>query len=321
MNRRLLIIFISAGLLAGTVGGSWAVHAESRASSNLFAVVDKAGNLVAGGGVSSVTHLGTGQYEVTFVSDVSQCAYLATTRHVYSQAIQAYTAGGHLSANGVYVETKNQGGGLTDGVFHLVVVCGGAGTDFAVVGYSADLVRSSGASLSSLGAGRYELTFLTDISHCAYLATVGDPGNGLVFAPSGVYTGTGSTVTSVYVETKNPGGGLQDGIPFHLGVICAEAADVRVAVVGGNGLIDRGSPLTSSFRLDRGEYKVVTNTSIKLCAKVITRGSIDKDVPFTPATVEVRGGPGPNTVGVEVRNLLFFGGDVINQEFHTAIVC
>ena len=29
-----------------------------------------------------------------------------------SQATQAYTAGGHLDANGVYVETKNQSGGL-----------------------------------------------------------------------------------------------------------------------------------------------------------------------------------------------------------------
>jgi hypothetical protein len=45
------------------------------------------------------------------------------------------------------------------------------------------------------------------------------------------------------------------------------------------------------------------------------------DVPFTPATVEIRWGPAANTVGVQVRDLLFFGGDLINQEFHAAIVC
>ena len=87
------------------------------APSHLLAVVDLNGGLTSGNNVASVTKLGTGQYEVTFTSDVSQCAYLATTSNAYSQAIQAYTAGGHLSANGVYVETKNQGGGLTDLAF------------------------------------------------------------------------------------------------------------------------------------------------------------------------------------------------------------
>jgi hypothetical protein len=321
MSRKLLMIVLIASLLLAAASPSAVVLAGGRASSNLFAVVDKSGNLVSGGGVSSVTHLGTGQYEVTFITEVSQCAYLATTRHTYSQAIQAFTAGGHLSANGVYVETKNQGGGLTDGVFNLVVVCGGVGMDFAVVGYDAELVRSSGASLVALGSGRYEVTFGSDIAHCAYLATVGDPGNGLVFNPAGAYTGSGPTTATVYVETKNIAGGLQDGVPFHLGVICPEAADARVAVVLVNGVIDRGSPLTSSFRLDRGEYKVVTNASIALCAKIATRGSVDTDVPFTPATVEIKGGPAANTVGIQVRDLLFFGGDLINQEFHAAIVC
>jgi hypothetical protein len=51
------------------------------------------------------------------------------------------------------------------------------------------------------------------------------------------------------------------------------------------------------------------------------RGSADADVPFTPATVEIKGGPATDTAGVQVRDLLFFGGNLLNEEFHAAIVC
>jgi len=157
------------------------------ASPNLFASVAGNGTLVNGNNVSSVTHIGTGQYEVTFTSDVSGCAYVSTTQNAYSQAIQSYTAGGHLSSSGVYLEVKNQGGGLTDGPFDLAVACGLTGWDFAVVGYSANLVRSSlGATLTHLGVGRYDVNFTTGVGTCAYLATVGDPANALVYNPSGV---------------------------------------------------------------------------------------------------------------------------------------
>src|SRR5215208_3761004 len=44
----------------------------SGASSNLFAVVDAAGGQVAGNGVTGITHLGPGRYEVTFTQDVSE---------------------------------------------------------------------------------------------------------------------------------------------------------------------------------------------------------------------------------------------------------
>ena len=166
--------------------------ATSAKAQNRYAVVSAVGGLVAGSDVSGVTYLGVGRYEVTFTTNVSPCAYVATTVNIYSQAVQAYTARGHLSANGVYVETKNQGGGLTDGAFHLIVDCGETGMKYAVVGYTANLVRaSSGTTLTWLGSGRYKVNFGSAVSACAYLATVGDPGNGLVFSPSGVYTASG----------------------------------------------------------------------------------------------------------------------------------
>jgi hypothetical protein len=272
--------------------------------------------------VLSTTYIGTGQYEVTFTNAVNNCGYVATTINAYSQALQAYTAGGHLSTQGVYVETKNQGGGLTDGPFNLVVDCGGVGMQYAVVGYSANLVRSSpGTTLTPLGSGRYNVNFPSPVGACAYIATVGDPGNALVFSPSAVYTGSGTGAGTVYIETKNPGGGLQDGVPFHLAVICPNAAQTSVIVVMPNGFPQRGSALTSSFRANTGEYTLVTSGDISACATVATRGSVDTSVPFDPATVEIVGGPANNTIGIEVRGLLAFGGDVADESVHGAIVC
>jgi hypothetical protein len=253
---------------------------------------------------------------------VAACAYVSTTHNAFSQALQSFTAGGHLSLSGVYVETKNQGGGLTDGPFDLAVACGLTGWEFAVVGYTANLVRSSpGATLTHLGIGRYDVNFATGVGGCAYLATVGDPGNSLVFNPSGVYTGSGSTAKSVYIETKNTGGGLTDGIPFHLAVVCTNAASTKVLVVRDTGLAERGSALTSSFNSSTGNYGFVTNVSLTACTMIGTRGSVDKSVPFTPTTVEITPGPAANSSGIQVRQLLFFGGGLVNQAFHAAGIC
>jgi len=295
----------------------------SAASPNLFATVAANGTLVHGNGVASVTHtIGTGQYEVTFTSVVSGCAYVSTTKHAFSQAIQSFTAGGHLSDSGVYVEIKNQGGGLMDGPFDLAVACNMTGWDFAVVGYTANLVRSTpGATLTHVGVGRYDVNFPTVVGACAYLATVGDPANALVFNPSGVYTGSGPTTNSVYIETKNPGGGLTDGIPFHLAVVCPNAVSTKVLVVNNVGLARRGSALTSSFNMSTGNYVFVTNQSLAPCTMIGTRGSIDKTVPFNPATVEITPGPVPNSSGIQIRQLLFFGGGLTNQAFHAAGIC
>jgi len=199
-----------AAIAAATAATLGAVPAQASADSNLFASVDLNGTLAHGNGVTGVTHIGTGRYEVTFSADVRQCAYVATTINASSQALQVFTAGGHLGADGVYVETKNQGGGLTDGSFNLVVDCGLPGWSYAVVGYNADLVRSTpGVTLTSLGAGRYDVTFPADISRCAYLATVGDPGHGLVFNPGGVYTGSGSNPDLKPIRSNNYDAGLE----------------------------------------------------------------------------------------------------------------
>jgi hypothetical protein len=289
---------------------------------HLWAVINSNGTLARSSRATSATRLGTGQYEVTFNRNVSGCAYIATTKNAHSQALGIFTAGGHLSPNGVYVETKNQGGGLTDGPFNLLIACGPLSTRFAVVGYSANLVRAtSGTILTSLGSGRYTLTFANPVRGCAYLATVADPGSGLVFNPAGVYSGSGANSNTVYIETKNPGGGLQGGVPFHLALICSGTANARYAVVRASGGTQRGSFGTTSSRPSTGTYWVANNRSVSSCAAVATRGSVDTAVPFSPATVEIVRGPNSSTIGVQVRQLLSFGGTLANRAFHTAVVC
>jgi len=306
---------------AADIAGAFALKPNRPIKHGFFAVVDINGILIHGSHVSSVIHLGPGRYEVTFTSNVSQCAYVATTNNAYSQAIQVFTAGGHLGANGVYVETKNQGGGLTDGPFNLVVTCGGTGIRYAVIGYGANLVRATaGTTLSFLGSGRYNITFPTSVSACAYIATVGDPGNALVFNPSGVYTGSGPDARTVYIETKNGGGGLQDAVPFHLAVVCPNGK-TRFAVVKAAGTIERASKGTTSTRPATGQYTIKYHRNIRACATVATRGSVGTAVPFTPATVEIVPGPRASAIGIQVRQLLFFGGAFIDQDFHAATVC
>jgi hypothetical protein len=287
----------------------------------LWAVVALDGTLTRGSRVTGTTKLGPGQYEVTFDRSVTGCAYVATTQNAHSQALTIFTASGHLSPNGVYVETKNQGGGLTDGPFHLFVACGPLNTKFAVVGYSANLVRAtSGTTLNPLGAGRYQVRFTSNVHGCAYLATVGDPGSALVFSPSGVYTGSGPDGNTVYIETKNPGGGLQDGVPFHLALVCPTTGSSRLAAVKASGLAQRASAGTSSSRPSTGNYLVANNLNIGRCATIATRGSANTAVPFSPATVEITPGAS-NAFGVQVRQLLFFGGALANQAFHAAVIC
>jgi hypothetical protein len=324
MSRVLAVAAAAAALGTACAGLASAAASPAVADPNLFASVSQSGTLVAGSPGTSVTNIGTGRYEVTFNQNVTGCAYVATTINAYSQALQATVASGHLSADGVYVETKNQGGGLTAGPFNLVVDCGQPHWSYAVAGYSENLVRSTaGATLTTLGTGRYDVTFPTSVKGCAYLASVGDPGNGIDTTPAGVYTGSSSNPDQVYIETKNPGGGLSAGIPFQLAVVCPGAADASFAVVNADGLPARASALTSSYNTSTGEYTMVTGASLAACAEVATRGSVNTSVPYTPATVEIVPGPAGavNTIGIQVRQLLYFGGGLDDQSFHTAAVC
>ncbi|HET6180160.1 MAG TPA: hypothetical protein VFE61_24785 [Candidatus Sulfotelmatobacter sp.] len=88
-----------------------------------------------------------------------------------------------------------------------------------------------------------------------------------------------------------------------------------------NGFAKRGSALTSSFKRSAGTYIFVTNLNLAGRTMIGTRGSSNTSVPFTPATGEIGPGPAPDSDIIQIRQLLFFGGGLINQDFQAAGIC
>src|SRR5262249_43423373 len=129
------------------------------------------------------------------------------------------------------------------------------------------------------------------------------------------------TARTVSTDTKTPGGGLSAALPFHLAVACPTAANTKTAVVKASGLPSRGSALTSSFSSSTGQYTLATSKVLSSCATIATRGSVNTAVPFDPATAEITPGPAPNTTSIQVRQLLFFGGNPASESFHAAMIC
>lgn len=320
MRRSTLVLTLTGAIMLPGWGSEVRASQEAGAG-NLFAVVSAAGDLVAGGGVTSVGHPAPGSYEVTFDTNVGGCAFVATPRRTVPPAKVATTALGQ-GPETVIVGIADETGAPVDGPFDLVVACDTEGISFAVVDANGFLARGTpGVSVRRAGTGRFTVVFPTLVVRCAFVASVGDAGAGQPPDGVGVYTGSGSNGVSVNVETKNAGGGLTGNVPFHLAVVCPRTPLAEVAVVASDGIIDRGSRQTSSLRLATGRYGVVTDVDLTACATVATRGSVNAVVPFTPATVEVSGGPARNAVRVDVRELAFFGGAYLDEAFHTASLC
>lgn len=105
---------------------------ESKAQTDSFgpkevwAVVGPDGKLCRGQYVRSTKNLGTGQYEVIFMRDVRKGVYLATVGLCGASGASApgqITVVGRVSdVNGVFIETADSTGKLTDLGFHLLVV-------------------------------------------------------------------------------------------------------------------------------------------------------------------------------------------------------
>jgi hypothetical protein len=89
-----------------------------------FAAVAADGTVVRGSGVTSVTRLAPGSYEVAFAERVSECAHIATLA-VGEGAGAAGQIGVAPAASeaAVRVETETSAGSNADKAFHLAVVC------------------------------------------------------------------------------------------------------------------------------------------------------------------------------------------------------
>ena len=91
------------------------------------AVVAATGTLSRGGGTTSATRTGEGQYQVVFNADVKSCTYFATlgdTADASPPAGEIAVSSLAGNANGVLVVTRDSTGATTvDRPFHLIVSC------------------------------------------------------------------------------------------------------------------------------------------------------------------------------------------------------
>jgi len=116
-NRVLFAMTVLLG--AGSAAASQAPSAT--------AVVDPDGTLARGYNAVSATHLATGQYEVAFGSNVSECGYTAaiglsgTSGSSDFGTVNVAKRGGNKKA--VFVQTFDVNGNLADLGFHLIVQC------------------------------------------------------------------------------------------------------------------------------------------------------------------------------------------------------
>jgi hypothetical protein len=111
---------------AGAAGPAGPKGDKGDSASGLWAVVDSAGALSRGKGVSSVQKLAAaGQYLVTFNQDITGCGYVGsiggpTTTNTPGEISPAQRTG---VAQAVEVWTFNSAGALTDKPFYLAVFC------------------------------------------------------------------------------------------------------------------------------------------------------------------------------------------------------
>jgi hypothetical protein len=283
-------------------------------NSSLYAVVNSSGILVRGSNVAGFNHPGPGLNEVAFNRDVSNCSYTATLGEpgnapLYTAGL-VFTSSGPSGVNGVYVETKNLGGGLFDLPFHLNVSCD---NEWAVVSANGSLARGGGVLLVDHSfIGVYEVMFERDVSNCAYTATIGDWSTNHVYDLGLVFTAGGHKgPTGVYVETKNMGGGLTD-FPFHLNVTCTSTW----AVVRVDGTDSRDLDVVATTHAGPGRYEVTFNHDISNCAFIATIGDPNARYVYDPGLVSTSGAP--NGVYVDTMNLV---GVLTDAPFHLNVSC
>jgi len=280
-------------------------------------VVNAAGAKARGAQGSAVRHLGAGKFEVTFNTDMRNCSYVATIGDAGSQPVAAglvSTANGGTN-NAVAVETRTFAGTLTDFPFHLQTQCAGRGL-WVVGAATGNQLRGNGvAAFNRVGTGQWEVTFSADTRDCAYLATVGDAGSqpaspGLVFTSGGRGGNNG-----VVVATRTTTGAAKD-LPFHLQVVCGEAARWLVSDQAAQ---QRRGTAVSSTHVGPGQWEVVFTGDVHACAYVATIGQPGREAPATAGLVYTASGQGGNSsvhVTTKTNN-----GVAVDFPFHLQTAC
>jgi hypothetical protein len=118
----------ASGAAQPNVAGK-ASHATVSAvvASRVFAVVNSNGTLARGRGVTSVSRIGTGQYDVRFSRNITACTWEGTVGlggFGGAAAPAIITVAGRIGTNnGLFVTTHGTTGAAADAPFHALVVC------------------------------------------------------------------------------------------------------------------------------------------------------------------------------------------------------
>ena len=131
--------------------------------------------------------------------------------------------------------------------------------------------------------GEYSVHFDSDVSNCAFLATIGATGATPVVDPGTISVASGKKPHNVFVTTVGRSGSVAN-FPFHLAANCG-TTPFR-AVVKANGTTARGRGTTSSQHLGpNGEYEVAFTQDVTMCSFVATIGGPGTGITTLPLTI------------------------------------
>ena len=288
----------------------------------LWAVVYPNGELAYGNGVTGSESLfsdsGNGTYQVNFTQDVSACGYTASLGYANSSGSAppgTVTVAGRAGVpNGVYVQTSNATGTLTNMSFHLVVQC--TWGIWAVVDPSGNLVRGNNAvGVSWQGNGSYAVVFNQNVQNCSFFATLGKTGSFGAVGPGFVtVAGEAFSPDGIFVQTWSLAGSGTN-ISFH---VMAQCSSPTWAVVDSTGALVRGSS-SGATGFGGGSFEVDFFQDVQNCAIVVSlgqTGSLGAAPPGSVTTV----GRGGNDLGVFVTTYNA-AGTLTAESFHIGVFC
>jgi hypothetical protein len=315
------------GVVLAALGAMLAVPALAQAAAAKWAVVNSAGALVRGSGATAATALSTGTYQVTFNSNMSGCAYIATAGDpgagAVSGPIEVTVATRAGNPNALFIQTFDQTtGAVSNQPFQVVTHCPTKDL-FAVVESTGTLARGNRAiSTSHLSTGNYEVIFDKNVNKCAFTASIGTTSTGSIPTP-GVITvaGRAGNRAGVFIRIVDRNGNSLDS-SFHLSVTCGKKN--LTAVLEGNGTLARGQHVVSVAKLsgaNGGTYEVIFDRTVSGCAYSATIGTTTNGgsigPPATVASTATRAG---NANGVFIF-LHQTTGATIDEPFHLAVFC
>jgi hypothetical protein len=212
-----LALVLALSLVAAGPGTSGASARAASDPADFFAVVNADGTLARGTPGTSVIHMGTGLYNISFPESLAGCAAVANLG--YAGTSEEFTFSSvvtvSLSGNRALVDVTYPGDTtagfyphspvLGDNSFDIHVDCGHALS--AVVDANGSLATGSPGVKTSghpVAPGKYEVGFGREISKCAPVATVQDgPGRSAFSAQAHLALGADSRSLTVWVNTAS----------------------------------------------------------------------------------------------------------------------